>query len=50
MIVHVHQYDSEGNLTFEADLEYIETYMAYTQFGFETEGVWTEIRIPTAAE
>jgi hypothetical protein len=48
--LHVHVYDqaskADDNLVAEIDLELIDVYDSYLQFGFERNGEWFEIRVP----
>lgn len=50
MKLHVHVYDetstADDNLVEEFDLEQIEDYGDYKQYGFERNGEWIEIRVP----
>jgi len=52
MNIHVHIYDQQPALVFddnlieEIDLEEIDQYDDYIQYGFERNGEWIEIRIP----
>jgi hypothetical protein len=52
MELHVHVYDQSGvsldsddNLVMEKDLELIDIYSDYDQYGFEYDGKWVEIRV-----
>lgn len=58
MTIHVHVYDgaseADDNLISCDDLELIDTYESidtgvagYKQYGFELDGKWIEIRVPT---
>ena len=57
MNLHVHVYqlghfEVTDNLLFEKDLELLEEYRGpdgYKQYGFELDGKWVEIRVPTQA-
>jgi hypothetical protein len=50
MRLHVHIYDqdkrTEDNLVEEIDLDLIDEYREYYQFGFERGDEWIEIRVP----
>jgi len=50
MEIHVHIYDqnkaSADNLVEELDLEVIDEYPDYLQYGFERGDEWFEIRVP----